>query len=128
MWVANVGRITASRSISAAVRTVSAEGLRCRLELCIHLSRPTTEAATRTTWIERTWTRHAHLEALGFLKSGAQPRGGTLDSLRPLSGIEQRMRRFADFDNRFARWKSIGSYAQAALPKSLSIRLLDKVI
>jgi hypothetical protein len=36
--------------------------------------------------------------------------------------------RFADFDNRFARWKSIGSYAQAALPKSISIRLFDEVI
>jgi hypothetical protein len=114
----NVGEITASRSISAAVRTVSAEGLRCRLELCIRLSRLTTKAATRTTWIERTllWV---------FWKSGAQQPGCTLDSLRPLSGLEKRMRRFADFDNRFARWKSIGSYAQAALPKCISIRLFD---
>jgi hypothetical protein len=32
------------------------------------------------------------------------------------------------FRNRFTRWKSIGSYAQAALPKSISIRLFDEVI
>jgi len=59
---------------------------------------------------------------------GGQRLAHTLDSLRRLSDIEVRMRRFADFDNRFARWKSIGSYAQAALPKCISIRLFDKVI
>jgi len=68
------------------------------------------------------------LEALGFLKMGAQRLARMFDSLRRLSDIEMRMRRFADFDNRFARWKSIGSYAQAALPKSITIRLLDQVI
>jgi hypothetical protein len=103
-------------------------GLRCRLELCIRLSRLTTEAATRTTRIERTSDMPRAFGGSGFLKMGAQRLARALDNLRPPSGIEKRMRRFADFDNRFARWKSIGSYAQAALPKSISIRLFDKVI
>jgi hypothetical protein len=38
------------------------------------------------------------------------------------------MRGFAEFNDRSADGREIGSYAQAALPKSIAIRLFDKVI
>jgi hypothetical protein len=127
--ITNLGKISASRSSSAAVRAASAEGSRCRLELRIRLSYLTTEAATRMSWIKRTSDMPRAFGGSGFSeKWGAQRLVCTVDSLRPLSDIEKRRRDSQNFNDRSADGREIGSYAQAALPKSIIIRLFDKVI
>jgi hypothetical protein len=88
--ITNLGKISASRSSSAAVRAASAEGSRCRLELRIRLSYLTTEAATRMTWIKRTSDMPRAFGGSGFSENGVLndwPVRST-DSLRPLSDIE----------------------------------------